>query len=161
MPPADLHSWLSRSLAGTVAIVAGAGNQCTGIGNGRAISILLAVDGASVVCIDRDLEAAKATASLTEDEGKGRAVARFADVTHDSDCSAAVAAALEELGGVDILVDNVGIIGAKGTAVDEDPDALSAGPEINVSSMMLMSKHSVSAMAWNEPGDGTIKKVHR
>lgn len=157
MPPADLHSRPSRSLAGKVAIVAGAGNQGTGIGNGRAISILLAEDGASVVCVDRDLEAAKATASLIQEEGKGKAIAQYADVTKDSDCSAAVTAALAEFGRIDILVNNVGIIGAKGTAVDVDPDAWSAGLEINVSSMMLMAKHAVPAMAGNEPGDGGIR----
>lgn len=157
MPPADLHSRPARTLAGKVAIVAGAGNQGTGIGNGRAISILLDEDGPSVVCVDRDLEAAKVTASLIHDEGKGKAIAQYADVTKASDCSAAVAAALSEFGRVDILVNNVGMIGAKGTAVDVDPDAWSAGLEINVLSMMLMAKHAVPAMARNEPGDGRIR----
>ncbi|KAL3958343.1 hypothetical protein ACCO45_006505 [Purpureocillium lilacinum] len=39
----------SRSLVGKVAIVTGAGTQGEGIGNGRAIAILLAEDGAAVV----------------------------------------------------------------------------------------------------------------
>lgn len=147
----------SRSLKGCVAIVSGAGNQGTGIGNGRAISILLAEDGASVVCVDRDLDAAKVTASTIEEEGKGRAIAHYADVTKDADCAEAVATALKEFGRVDILVNNVGIIGAKGTAVEVDKEEWSLGLEINVSSMMLMAKHAIPAMCRNEPDAGGIR----
>lgn len=147
----------SRSLKGCVAIISGAGNQGTGIGNGRAISILLAEDGASVVCVDRDLEAAKVTASMIQEEGKGRAIALYADVTKDTDCAKAVATALKEFGRVDILVNNVGIIGAKGTAVEVDKEEWSASLEINVSSMMLMAKHTIPAMSQNEPDSGGIR----
>ncbi|SPO06784.1 related to dehydrogenases with different specificities (related to short-chain alcohol dehydrogenases) [Cephalotrichum gorgonifer] len=146
-----------RSLAGSVAIVSGAGNQGMGIGNGRAISILLAEDGASVVCIDRDLEAARVTASMIQEEGKGRAIAHYADVTKDADCAEAVAAALNAFGRVDILINNVGVIGAKGTAVEVDREEWSACLEINVSSMMLMAKHAIPAMSRNETDSGGIR----
>ena len=63
----------SRSLAGKVAIVTGAGSQGDDIGNGRSISILLAEDGAAVVCVDRDIVAAEATAEMIRAEGKGTA----------------------------------------------------------------------------------------
>jgi NAD(P)-dependent dehydrogenase (short-subunit alcohol dehydrogenase family) len=57
-----------RSLSGQVAIVAGAGSAGDDIGNGRAVAILLAEDGASVVCVDLDLSMAERT---IDDHGGG------------------------------------------------------------------------------------------
>ncbi|PKS13411.1 hypothetical protein jhhlp_000182 [Lomentospora prolificans] len=156
-PTVENPSRPSRSLIDTVAIVSGAGNQGEGVGNGRAISILLAEDGASVVCVDRDLEAAQMTAFMIKKEAKGRAIACCADVTIDADCAKVVALALKEFGRVDILVNNVGIIGAKGTALDVDKDAWATGLDINVTSMMLMAKHAIPAILRNERDNGGIR----
>lgn len=147
----------SRSLAGKVAIVTGAGSIGDGLGNGRAISILLAEDGASVVCSDRDLSTAERTADLIRTEGRGAAIAVRADVTSESDCAALVAAAVREYGRVDILVNNVGIIGAPGTALEASAAEWAKGLEINVTSMMLMAKYAIAEMLKNEPGDGGIR----
>ena len=103
----------SRDLSGKVAIVTGAGSFGNGLGNGRAISILLAEDGCSVLCVDRDLSLAQRTVEMVREEGKGKAVAMAADVTSDKDCAEVVAKAVEEFGRLDILVNNVGILGAK------------------------------------------------
>ncbi len=61
----------SHSLKGRVAIVTGAGALGNGIGNGRASSILMAADGCSVVCVDRDLSLAEKTVEMIESEGTG------------------------------------------------------------------------------------------
>ncbi len=61
---------VSGRLAGKVAVVTGAG-QTPGstIGNGKACAMLFARAGASVVCVDRELERADATVAAIREEG--------------------------------------------------------------------------------------------
>lgn len=147
----------SRSLAGKVAIVTGAGSQGDGIGNGRAIAILLAEDGASVVCVDREPTMATRTAEMIREEGRGDAISVNGDVSSEKDCSRIVDEALSRFGRLDMLVNNVGIMGARGNAVEADTAEWARGLEVNVTSMMLMAKCSIPAMSKNEPGDGGIR----
>lgn len=83
------------------------------IGNGRAISILAAREGATVACGDRDAEAAAATAAAIEDE-PGEASVVLGDVTDPDACIAMVERAEEALSGLDGLVLNVGVLGPSG-----------------------------------------------
>jgi NAD(P)-dependent dehydrogenase (short-subunit alcohol dehydrogenase family) len=141
----------SRSFRGKVAIVTGAGCAGDGIGNGRAISILLAEDGCDVVCVDRDLSwAAKTVEMVNGKPGRGTAIALQGDVTSATDCEAVVKSTLERFGRLDVLVNNVGIAGASGTAVEVDMEQWSKSLEVNVSSMVLMAKFAVPAMKRNE-----------
>ncbi|KAK6212326.1 hypothetical protein LQW54_005459 [Pestalotiopsis sp. IQ-011] len=141
----------SRSLRGKVAIVTGAGCVGEGIGNGRAISILLADDGCNVICLDRNLEWAEATVELANSEpDRGTAVATQGDITAAADCEAAVKLATDKFGRLDILVNNVGVSGAPGTAVEVDMEQWAKGLEINISSMVQMTKYAVPAMLKNE-----------
>ncbi|CAA7260831.1 unnamed protein product [Cyclocybe aegerita] len=154
----------SRSLEGRVAIVTGAGSRAAGIGNGRAASILLAEAGAHVVCVDLNLDWANVTVSMIEKEfGANRAIAVQADVTLSADCKRAVDTALSTFGRLDILVNNVGVSGPDGTAVDVDPAEWVRGMEINVGSMMLMTKYAVPAMERNVrhpiAGQGSIVNI--
>lgn len=145
----------SRSFHGKVALVTGAGCEGEGLGNGRAISIMLAEEGCDVVCLDRSLEWATRTAEIANSKsGRGQAIATCGDVTSTLDCAAAVQQTLDRFGRLDILVNNVGIAGAPGTAIDVDLEQWAAGLEVNVSSMVVMAKHAVPAMARNE---GEIK----
>lgn len=145
----------SRSLAGKTAIVTGAGCLGDGIGNGRAISILLADDGCNVICLDINQEWVSKTVEMIEAKpNRGKVVALKADVTSAADCEAATNLALEKFGRLDILVNNVGIGGASGTAVDVDMEQWAKGMEINVASMVQMSKYAIPAMKKN---DGEIK----
>lgn len=148
----------SRSLRGKVAIVTGAGCVGEGIGNGRAISVLLADDGCNVICLDRNLEWAEATVKLANSEpNRGTAVATQGDITADADCEAAVKLAIDKFGRLDILVNNVGVSGAPGTAVEVDMEQWAKGLEINISSMVQMTKYAVPAMLKNEgPAKGAI-----
>jgi len=79
-------------------------------GNGRAIAVVAARRGATVVCADRDRTAAEATAELVTDEG-GTAHVVEADVSDAPTCAAVVAEAHEVAGGEPLhgLVVNVGI----------------------------------------------------
>jgi len=141
----------SRGLKNKVAIVTGAGCDGDGIGNGRAISIMLADEGCHVLCLDLNMDWAQKTAEMAASKPhRGKAIAIQADVTRASDCEAAVDKAMQEFGKLDILVNNVGVSGAPGTAVDVDMEAWAKGLEINVSSMVQMTKYCVPAMQKNE-----------
>lgn len=141
----------SRSLAGKAAIVTGAGCLGDGIGNGRAISILLADDGCDVICVDLNLEWAHKTVELVNSKpGRGRALAIRADVTSEEDCRAAVRYAVEQFGRLDILINNVGIGGAAGTAVEVDMVQWAKSMDINVASMVQMAKYAIPEMSRNE-----------
>lgn len=141
----------SRGLKGKVAIVTGAGCAGDGIGNGRAIAIMLADEGCNVLCLDLNMEWAQKTAEMAASkQGRGKAIAIKSDVTKAPDCEAAVQTALKEFGKLDIVVNNVGIGGASGTAIDVDMEAWAKGLEINVSSMVQMAKYCIPAMQKNE-----------
>ncbi|KAG8632053.1 hypothetical protein KVT40_001193 [Elsinoe batatas] len=141
----------SRSFTGKVAIVTGAGCAGGGIGNGRAISIMLAEDGCNVVCLDLNLDWARKTAEMVNSkQGRGKAIALAGDVTSAKDCEMAVEHAVGMFGRLDILVNNVGIAGAPGNAIDVDMEAWSKSLDINISSMVLMCKHAIPAMLKNQ-----------
>lgn len=146
----------SRRLDEKVAIVTGAGSLGDGLGNGRATSILLAEAGATVLCADRDLATAERTVEMIVQEG-GKAASIHANVSSEIDCDALVTAAKDQFGRLDILINNVGIMGAEGTAVDADAKEWDRGLRINVTGMMLMAKYAIPLMLKNEPGDGGIR----
>lgn len=146
----------SRRLDGKVAIITGAGSLGDGLGNGRAISLLLAGDGATVLCADRDLAAAKRTVEMIVQEG-GTAASLCADVSTEGDCEKLVRTAEGLFGRLDILINNVGIMGATGTAVEASAEEWAKGLSINVTGMMLMAKYAIPLMLKNEPGDGGIR----
>jgi NAD(P)-dependent dehydrogenase (short-subunit alcohol dehydrogenase family) len=77
-------------------------------GNGRAISVLCAAQGASVACVDESLAGARETLAIIEAAG-GSGCAIEADVSVASHCASSVIEATDRLGGLDGLVLNVGI----------------------------------------------------
>ncbi len=96
-------SKLSRSIAGKVAVVTGAGS-----GMGRATAALFADEGAKLAVLDIDQEAL----DLVEREiaGAGYPVRGWAlDVADAEAISRIVPAIAEHFGGIDILVNNAGI----------------------------------------------------
>jgi len=100
-------------LANRRVLVVGAGTQpCPDadapIGNGRAIALLCAREGAAVACADRDGDAARDTLAQIEKEG-GRGTRVVGDVSDESACERIVAEAEQALGGLDGVVLNVGI----------------------------------------------------
>jgi len=117
---------MTGRLEGRRLLVVGAGTRrsddpAAPIGNGRAISILAAREGAAVACADVDLDAATETARLVGVEG-GRAAVVVGDVTDEHDCARIVGEAVQALDGLDGLVCNVGIglgRGLEGTTAQE------------------------------------------
>ena len=107
-------------------LVVGAGTRPSAepnppIGNGRAIAVLAAREGASVACADRDRAAADETAGLVRAEGS-EAVIVVADVADPRACAAMVEESARALGGLDGLVLNVGFAlgrGMTGTTAEQ------------------------------------------
>lgn len=116
----------AQRLAGRRLLVVGAGTRDIGDpdappGNGRAIAVLAARQGASVACADVDRSSALRTAELIRDEG-GSAQVVVADVADPDACVAMVETAADLLEGLDSLVVNVGIGaggGMEGTSVEQ------------------------------------------
>src|SRR4051812_2761778 len=96
-------------------VVGGGQTPGEGAGNGRAVAVLLAREGARVVVADRDLVRAEDTVALIHAEG-GEASAIQCDVTSEEDVGGAIAETLARLGGLDILHNNVGASIALGDA---------------------------------------------
>lgn len=149
---------MAGRLQGKAAVVVGAG-QTPGetLGNGRAIALLFAREGAQVLCADRLAERAEETAAMIVDEG-GRAAAFAADVTKAADCAALVEAAKARLGRLDILVNNVGIGGGgDGPAHKADEAAFDRIVAVNLKGMWLTIKAAIPQM--REQGGGAIVNV--
>ncbi len=136
-------------LAGRRVLVVGAGTRpgddpAAPPGNGRAISVLAAREGAAVACADIDARAAAATAGLAEAED-ARAFAIAADVLDAAQCARLTVQAGEAMGGLDGLVLNVGIglgAGLAGTSAEDWDRALG----VNLRAHFLITKAAVPLM---------------
>ena len=125
------------------------------MGTGKATSIVFAREGAKVLLVDRDPEAAQETLEVIEGSG-GVASIFEADVAKIGDCEALVEAAVERYGSLDILFNNVAII-SLGSVVDADEEEWDRIMQVNVKSMMLTSKFAVPCMT--RSGGGSIINV--
>ena len=105
-----MHSDLFQ-LKGKTAFVTGAGS-----GLGRAISCGFADAGARIAAVDISLANAESTAGLVMDGG-GEAQAQELDVTRKADVERVVERAIQQFGGIDILVNCAGRA-IRGTALD-------------------------------------------
>ena len=94
-------------LDGKVALVTGCGTIGDGWGNGKAIAVLLARQGAKMFGCDLDLGAAQATRDLIRAEG-GIAEVLACDVTNAGGVKLLVDACMAEFGRIDVLINNVG-----------------------------------------------------
>jgi len=136
-------------LAGKVAIVTGSSR-----GIGRGIAARLVEEGAGVVLCARgadDLDAA-----VRGIRGPGRAVGVTADVTAPEGAAAVVAAAVEQLGGLDIVVNNVGGSGAR-TFDGMDSDDLQLVLGRNLFPALGVSRAALPAL--RERGGGVIAMI--
>jgi NAD(P)-dependent dehydrogenase (short-subunit alcohol dehydrogenase family) len=140
-------------MKGKVAIVTGAGSRAEGIGNGRAAAILMAREGASVALLDAVAAWAERTQEMIAAEG-GTSIVVQCDVTDEEQAAEAVARTVEEWGRLDVLVNNVGIAGPPGDAVEVDIADWDRGLRVNVTSMVIMTKHAIPEMI--KSGGGSI-----
>ncbi|TGA84716.1 glucose 1-dehydrogenase [Streptomyces sp. MZ04] len=126
-------------LEGRKALVSG-GAQ--GLGAGMAAALARA--GADVVVADIQEDAGRLTAEALQKAG-GTAAFVSLDVTDDASWESAVARTVDELGGLDIVVNNAGIE-ISGLVVDLDPRDVRRMLDVNVLGVALGTKHAFRAM---------------
>ena len=147
---------MTGRLAGRRLLVVGGGTRQTDDpdappGNGRAIAVAAAREGADVAVTDIDPEAARLTADLVRNVGVA-GVSLRADAEDPASCAGAVDWAVASLGGLDALVLNVGIakgIGLEGTSPSEWDTVLA----VNLRSHFLTLRAALPVM---EEGSSTV-----
>ncbi|MEC8487096.1 MAG: SDR family NAD(P)-dependent oxidoreductase, partial [Actinomycetota bacterium] len=96
----------NRSITGRVAIVSGAGS-----GIGRATAHLFADEGALVAVVDRNGEGvAQVVGEISDVHGADRVKGWTVDVTDNAALDALPDAVAETFGGIDILINNAGVV---------------------------------------------------
>jgi NAD(P)-dependent dehydrogenase (short-subunit alcohol dehydrogenase family) len=128
------------TLKDRMAIVTGAGS-----GIGRATALGLAARGAAVAALDVDEAAAQETARLIAAAG-GRSAGYRADVSSTADVDAAFAAALRDLGPLDVLVNNAGILDGYFNVDEMDIEVWRRVVDVDLSSVFLCSKRALREM---------------
>jgi NAD(P)-dependent dehydrogenase (short-subunit alcohol dehydrogenase family) len=140
----NTHTPVSGRLAGKVAFVTGAGSVGPGWGNGRAIAVRFAQEGARVFAVDRDTERMQETVRLIEEAGGEIATAQC-DVTQSASIAEVVAACVARFGRIDVLVNNVGG-SAAGGPVEMAEETWDAQIDHNLKSVFLACKHVLPLM---------------
>ncbi|HEY4344780.1 MAG TPA: SDR family oxidoreductase [Parvibaculum sp.] len=116
------------------------------IGNGRAMSVLFAREGALVAVADVNLPSAEATVTKIGIDG-GKGIAIHADISKPEDITRMIAEAESKLGGLDGMVLNVGVgvgpLGLAGANADDWDKALA----INLRGPMLACKEALPKLA--------------
>jgi len=138
-----------------IAIVTGAGCIGPGWGNGRAIAVRFAEEGAKIFAVDRDLDSVKETVERVKAAG-GEIVTHQCDVTGAASVEVMVKTCVERFGRIDVLVNNVGG-SAAGGPVEMAEDVWDAQVDYNLKSVFLTLKHVLPIM--EKQGKGAIVNV--
>jgi NADP-dependent 3-hydroxy acid dehydrogenase YdfG len=136
----------ARPLDGQVALVTGASS-----GIGEATAVALAEAGASVAIGARRTDRLDALAGRLRDGG-ARVLQLELDVTDEQACADAVRRTREELGGLDVLVNNAGVM-LLGTIVGADPEDWRRMLHTNVLGLMYMTHAAIEGMVAQGAGD--------
>jgi len=144
VPPVD--DW-SRLLDGRVALVTGGGD-----GIGGAVVRLFAQHGAHVVVAERDPDRAAAIATTTGVES------HIVDVTDQPAVEAVVADVTDRLGGVDVLVNNVGDYRPSSPFPRSTPETWGAMYDHNLGHVLGVTRAVIGSMI--ERRRGSIVNVH-
>ena len=146
---------MGERLKGKVAVVTGAGSIGLGMGNGKATAILFAREGARVMLVDLNLEAAEETKRIIDEEG-GECIVFKADVSKSGDCKSMVEKCIQTFGRIDILDNNVAL-GATGGPVEISEEDWDRVMEVNLKSMFLTCKYVLPYM--EKQGSGAIINI--
>ncbi len=142
-------------LQNKIAIIMGGGqNHREGpSGNGRATALTYAREGAAVMVVDREIEAATFVADEIIAAG-GRALPYAADVLVEDNIRTVMETAVACFGRIDILHNNVGLsIEAGDAAITEiDADAFDHIMRLNLRAMVLAAKHALPIMRKQKAG---------
>lgn len=138
---------MADRVKGKMALVTGAAQ-----GLGAAHAMVLASEGARVLCTDINADGAAETAQAINDRlGAGTAASIGHDVTNPADWEAAVDAARENIGGLNVLVNNagIGVAGNIETCAFEDWQRCFA---VNVDSIFHGCQKALPLMREHAPG---------
>ena len=128
------------TLKDRTAVVTGAGS-----GLGRGIALALAAQGARVAAADLDEATAKETAALIA-KGSGRAIAIRADTSRAEDVDRMVSTAVKELGPLEIIVNNAGILDGYFNVDELDEKTWRRVIDIDLTGVFLGSKRALAEM---------------
>jgi len=148
---------MAGRLSGKAALVVGAG-QTPGetMGNGRATAMLFAREGAHVVVVDRHEGSANETAALIAAEG-GRVDVLVSDIAKPGAAERLVADAVQVLGRIDVLHNNVGIGAGDGSPSSLTEESWDRIMDVNLRSLWLTCKYTIPVM--REQGSGSIVSI--
>jgi len=135
------------ALDGKVALITGGAS-----GIGRATALLFAREGAAVAVVDVNEHEGQTVVQTIIEEG-GQAIFLRGDVTRAADCQLAVQQTVEQLGRLDILFNNAGII-RRASVVETNEEEWDLVMATNVKSVFLLSKYAIPIMA--KAGGGVI-----
>lgn len=132
-------------LHGKIAIVTGAA-----AGFGRGIAVLFAKEGARVVVADIDEQGGRETVSIIE-RGGGSAVCVKTDVSHASDAERLAGKAVQEFGGIDVVVNDAAVcrLCPVTELTEEEWDR---HIEVNLKGVWLVNKYALRHMIKNGAG---------
>jgi 3-oxoacyl-[acyl-carrier protein] reductase len=139
----------SGRLDDRVVFITGAGS-----GIGRAMAEEFAARGAQIAACDIVAESAEATRAAAEAAGAPRAIALTADVARAAEVERAVAAAQQELGRIDVLCSNAGVLDGYASAIDADEELWDRVMDVNLKATWLLSRAALPEML--ERGSGCI-----
>ncbi|ABH00372.1 MULTISPECIES: SDR family NAD(P)-dependent oxidoreductase [Rhodococcus] len=148
---------MGNRLQNKIAVVTGSSS-----GNGRAIALALAAEGATVVCSDVRREAREGgyeeNANVPTDElivAQGKSQYIDADAGNYASMDNLVTTAVNSFGRLDVMVNNAGIFTGLHTIVDETEEDYDRTMRINSKSVWLGSKFAIAQMLTQDPVDGS------
>jgi NAD(P)-dependent dehydrogenase (short-subunit alcohol dehydrogenase family) len=136
-------------------MITGIGSVGPGWGNGKAIAVLFAREGARIYGADINPAAAEDTKRIIEDEG-GICEIQQADVSDDGHVESLVGRCIEIYGTIDILVNNVGIVEVGGP-VELSVESWDRIMAVNVKSVFLTLKYCLPVM--EQKGSGAVVNI--
>jgi NAD(P)-dependent dehydrogenase (short-subunit alcohol dehydrogenase family) len=141
---------MAGRLANKIALISGAGCVGPGWGNGRAMAVRFAEEGAKVFAADRNLASMEETVARVQSVG-GTIETHQCDVTDAKAVAAMVQACTKLWGSVDVLVNNVGG-SAAGGPVEMAEDVWDSQVDSNLKSVFLTCKSVLPVMERGKSG---------